>query len=76
MSIFGPDIMNCYLCIAEINSGANLFKIYSFSFSVYQALIGVGIGTCCGNDSGNCVRYVDLDFTGVKSRRLMASRWS
>ena len=70
MSIFGPDIMNCYLCIAEINSGANLFKIYSFFlFSVYQALLGVGIGTCCGNDSGNCVRYVNLYFMGVKSRR-------
>ena len=51
-------------------------KYILFSFLGCQVSFGVGIGTCCGNDSGNCVRYVDLDFTGVKSRRLMASRWS
>ena len=39
------------------------------SFSGCQALLEVGIGTCCGKDSGNWVRYVNLDFMGVKSRR-------
>ena len=64
-------MMKCYLCVDEINSGANVFKIYFFFISGCQALLEVGIGTCCGKDSGNWVRYVNLDFMGVKSRRSL-----